>query len=169
MSAGYLFKSGLGRLAFPCFALVLAAFPTTQHARVLLRSIGSNVKDSTGAAAPRAVVSIAHVETNRARRTTANEARAYVRDDSNGNRYPGKNALLFSCYTELRFGVGASGSSLNAPKNSRRADQVKPSVEKLGALGGHAVLRPDGICSRPGRAIRHSRFQRTSRARAGEP
>ncbi len=42
---------------------------------------------------------------------------------------------LFSSYTGLPFGVGASGSSLNAPKNSQRADQIKPNVEKLGGIG----------------------------------
>jgi hypothetical protein len=143
MNAGYLLKSGLLRFAFPC--LVLAAFPAAKHAQaqVLYGSIVGNLKDSTGAVAPRAVVSIAHVETNRARQTSANEADAYVRDDSNGNLYPESNALLvgwqlnwlFSSYTGLPFGVGASGSSLNAPKNSQRAHQVKPNVEKLGAIG----------------------------------
>lgn len=148
MNAGYLFKSGFHRFAFPCLALVVAAFPVARHgqALVLYGSIVGDVKDSTGAVAPRAVVSIAHVETNRARQTTANEAGAYVRDDSNGNPYPESNALLigwqlnwlFSSDTGLPFGVGASGSSLNAPKNSHRADQVKPNVEKLEGIGAGA-------------------------------
>lgn len=139
MNAGYLFKSGLLRL--PC--LVLAAFSAAQHAQVPYRSIVGNVKDSTGAVAPGAVVSVAHMVTNRARQTTTNEAGAYVRDDPNANPYPESNALLvgwqlnrlFSSDTGLPFRVGASRSSLHAPKNSQRADQVKPNVEKLGDIG----------------------------------
>jgi len=53
MNAGYLFKSGLPRFAFPCLALVLAAFPAAQHgqAQVLYGSIVGNVKDSSRARA----------------------------------------------------------------------------------------------------------------------
>jgi hypothetical protein len=41
---------------------------------------------------------------------------------------------LFSAYSGLPFGVGASDTSLNAPKNSQRADQVKPAA-KWGGIG----------------------------------
>ena len=35
MNPGYLFKSGLLPFAFPCLALVLAAFSAEQHAQAL--------------------------------------------------------------------------------------------------------------------------------------
>lgn len=177
MNAGYLFKSGLLRLAFAC--LVLAAFPAAQqaHAQVLYRSLVGNVKDSTGAVAPGAVVSVAHMVTHRARQTTTNEAGAYVRDDPNANPYPESNALLvgwqlnrlFSSYTASVWSWGLTVFA-ECPKEFTgcRPGQTERG-EVGGHWGGHAVLRPDGICSSPGRAIRHSRFQCTSRARVGEP
>jgi hypothetical protein len=44
------------------------------------------------------------------------------------------NALLAS-YTGLPFSVSAAATSLNAPGNTQRANQVKTSVEKLGGIG----------------------------------
>jgi len=38
-------------------------------------------------------------------------------------------------YSGTPFTVGASGAQLNAPGNSQTADQVKSTVEKLGAVG----------------------------------
>lgn len=42
---------------------------------------------------------------------------------------------LFSAYSGLPFNVTASGTSLNTPGNSQRADQVKPKVAILGDVG----------------------------------
>jgi hypothetical protein len=42
---------------------------------------------------------------------------------------------LWSFYTGTAFTPGASGTSLNMPGASQRADQVKPTVKKLGATG----------------------------------
>jgi hypothetical protein len=42
---------------------------------------------------------------------------------------------IFSKYSGLPFTVSASSASLNAPGNSQTADQVKPTVEKLGGIG----------------------------------
>ncbi|MEZ5362025.1 MAG: TonB-dependent receptor [Bryobacterales bacterium] len=42
---------------------------------------------------------------------------------------------VFAAVQGRRFTVGASGASLNAPGNSQTADQVKPEVEHIGAIG----------------------------------
>lgn len=42
---------------------------------------------------------------------------------------------IFSAYTGLPFTVTASGASLNAPSNTQTADQVLPTVAKLGGIG----------------------------------
>lgn len=42
---------------------------------------------------------------------------------------------IFSAYTGLPFTVTASSASLNAPNNTQTADQVLPTVEKLGGIG----------------------------------
>jgi hypothetical protein len=42
---------------------------------------------------------------------------------------------LFSSFTGYPFSVTASGTSLNAPGNTQRADQVKAEVKKLGGIG----------------------------------
>jgi hypothetical protein len=42
---------------------------------------------------------------------------------------------LYSAFTGQPFTVTASGTSLNAPGNTQRADQVKSKVEKLGGIG----------------------------------
>jgi hypothetical protein len=42
---------------------------------------------------------------------------------------------LWSFYTGTPFGVSASGTSLNLPGASQRADQIKPSVETFGNAG----------------------------------
>ena len=44
------------------------------------------------------------------------------------------NALL-SMYTGQPFNITAPGTSLNAPGNTQRADQIKPEVLKLGGIG----------------------------------
>ena len=49
----------------------------------------------------------------------------------------------FSAYSGLPFTVTASSASLNAPNNSQTADQVLPTVEKLGGIGpGHPYYNP---------------------------
>src|SRR5262249_45058680 len=42
---------------------------------------------------------------------------------------------LWSFYTGTPFSVTASGTSLNLPNSTQRADQIKPSVQKLGGIG----------------------------------
>jgi hypothetical protein len=42
---------------------------------------------------------------------------------------------LYGAFTGYPFSVSASGTSLNAPGNTQRADQVKPEVKKLGGIG----------------------------------
>ena len=42
---------------------------------------------------------------------------------------------LFGAFSGRPFSVTASGTSLNAPGSTQRADQVKPEVEKLGGIG----------------------------------
>lgn len=42
---------------------------------------------------------------------------------------------VFGAFSGTPFTVSASGTSLNAPGNSQRADLVKPSVKKLGGFG----------------------------------
>jgi hypothetical protein len=42
---------------------------------------------------------------------------------------------LISLYSGAPFSVSASGTSLNMPGSSQRADQVKPTVQKLGNTG----------------------------------
>jgi len=42
---------------------------------------------------------------------------------------------IFSAYSGTPFTVSASGASLNAPGQSQTADQVKPTVTKLGGIG----------------------------------
>src|SRR5438309_3917236 len=80
MNARFLFKSAFLNLAFPLVILALAALaaPERGSAQVLYGSIVGNVKDSTGATVPDAVVSIVQVETKRARQATTNEAGGYT-------------------------------------------------------------------------------------------
>src|SRR5436309_1927738 len=80
MNARFLFKSAFLKLAFPLVILALAALaaPERGSAQVLYGSIVGNVKDSTGATVPDAVVSIVQVETKRARQATTNEAGGYT-------------------------------------------------------------------------------------------
>ena len=48
-----------------------------------------------------------------------------------------------SFYTGLPFSVSASGTSLNAPNSTQRADQIKSKVEILGGVGpGQAFFDP---------------------------
>jgi hypothetical protein len=42
---------------------------------------------------------------------------------------------LFGAFSGRPFTVTASGTSLNAPGSTQRADQVKPEVKKLGGIG----------------------------------
>lgn len=50
---------------------------------------------------------------------------------------------MLSFYTGSPFSVTASGTSLNAPGSTQRADQIKPSVQKLGGVGrGQAFFDP---------------------------
>jgi hypothetical protein len=42
---------------------------------------------------------------------------------------------LFSAFSGYPFSVSSSGTSLNAPGNTQRADQVKAEVKKLGGIG----------------------------------
>jgi hypothetical protein len=42
---------------------------------------------------------------------------------------------LFTAYSGTPFSVSASGTSLNAPGHTQRADQVKPDVQILGGIG----------------------------------
>jgi hypothetical protein len=50
---------------------------------------------------------------------------------------------LLSMYSGSPFSVTASGTSLNAPGSSQRADQIKPEVKKLGGIGrGEAFFDP---------------------------
>jgi hypothetical protein len=50
---------------------------------------------------------------------------------------------LISLYSGSPFTVTSSGTSLNAPGNSQRADQVKPEVQILGGVGrGQAYFDP---------------------------
>jgi hypothetical protein len=47
---------------------------------------------------------------------------------------------LEAMYTGTPFTITASGTSLNAPNNTQTADQVKPSVSYIGAIGPGASL-----------------------------
>jgi hypothetical protein len=50
---------------------------------------------------------------------------------------------LLSFWSGLPFDITASGTSLNAPESSQRADQVKPDVQILGGIGrGNAYFDP---------------------------
>jgi hypothetical protein len=50
---------------------------------------------------------------------------------------------LLSFWSGLPFDITASGTSLNAPESSQRADQVKDHVEILGGIGrGNAYFDP---------------------------
>lgn len=44
-------------------------------------------------------------------------------------------SFLYGAFSGLPFSVSASGTSLNAPGSTQRADQVKPEVKKLGGIG----------------------------------
>ena len=50
---------------------------------------------------------------------------------------------ILSLYTGAPFSVSASGTRLNAPNNTQRADQVKPSAKIFGGVGpGQAYFDP---------------------------
>jgi len=67
---------------------------------------------------------------------------------------------LFSSYTGTPFTVGAAGASLDAPRNNQTADQVKPVVSKLGAVGNTEVAFYDPTAFR---AITDVRYGTTGR------
>ncbi len=55
---------------------------------------------------------------------------------------------LLSLYTGQPFTVGSSGTSLDLPGSSQRADQVKPKVKKLGGVGrGQSYFDPFAFAS----------------------
>jgi hypothetical protein len=61
--------------------------------------------------------------------------------------------------TGLPFTVTASGASLNAPSNTQTADQVKPTVEKLGGIGpGQPYYDPTAFA-----AVKEERFGTSGR------
>jgi hypothetical protein len=54
----------------------------------------------------------------------------------------------FSAYSGLPFTVTASSASLNAPNNTQTADQVLPTVAKLGGIGtGHPYYDPTAFAA----------------------
>ena len=54
----------------------------------------------------------------------------------------------FGAYSGLPFTVTASGASLNAPNNTQTADQVLPTVAKLGGIGtGHPYYDPNAFAA----------------------
>ena len=66
---------------------------------------------------------------------------------------------VFSSFTGLPFTITASGASLNAPSNNQVADQVKPSVDKLGGIGsGHPYFDTTAF-----KAVTEARFGNTGR------
>jgi hypothetical protein len=72
---------------------------------------------------------------------------AYELPFGRGKRWASDNAVasalaggwqlswVFGAFVGTPFTVTASGTSLNAPSNAQRADQVKPEVKKLGGVG----------------------------------
>ncbi len=64
-----------------------------------------------------------------------------------------------SAYTGTPFTVTSSGASLNAPNNSQTADQILPTVAKLGGIGpGHPYYDPNAFAP-----VRDVRFGNTGR------
>jgi hypothetical protein len=64
-----------------------------------------------------------------------------------------------SAYSGTPFTVTASGASLNAPNNSQTADQISPTVTKLGGIGtGHPYYDPTAFAP-----VREVRFGNTGR------
>jgi hypothetical protein len=64
-----------------------------------------------------------------------------------------------SAYTGTPFTVTSSGASLNAPNNTQTADQVLPTVAKLGGIGpGHPYYDPNAFAP-----VRDVRFGNTGR------
>lgn len=47
---------------------------------------------------------------------------------------------IFSAFKGLQYTLSASGSSLNMPGNRQTPDQIKPTVEKLGKVGGDGTF-----------------------------
>lgn len=64
-----------------------------------------------------------------------------------------------SAYTGTPFTVTSSGASLNAPSNTQTADQILPTVAKLGGIGpGHPYYDPNAFAP-----VRDVRFGNTGR------
>ena len=71
----------------------------------------------------------------------------------------------FSAYSGLPFTVTASGASLNAPNNTQTADQILPTVAKLGGIGaGHPYYDPNAYAPCNGRPVRHVGPQYSARS-----
>jgi hypothetical protein len=65
----------------------------------------------------------------------------------------------FAAYTGNPFSVASAGTSVDAPGNSQTADQVKPTVEKLGGIGvGSPFFDPTAF-----RAVSAARFGTSGR------
>lgn len=65
------------------------------------------------------------------------KGKRWVNDNKIGSALAGGWQLswLYGAFTGYPFSVSASGTSLNAPGSSQRADQVKSEVKKLGGIG----------------------------------
>lgn len=65
------------------------------------------------------------------------KGRRWLNDNKVGSAFAGGWQLswLFSAFAGTPFSVTSSGTSLNAPNNTQRADQVKSDVKKLGGVG----------------------------------
>lgn len=65
------------------------------------------------------------------------KGKRFVSDNAVGSALAGGWQLswLFGAFAGTPFTVTASGTSLNAPNNTQRADQVKSEVKKLGGIG----------------------------------
>ena len=67
---------------------------------------------------------------------------------------------IMSAYTGTPFTVGAPGSSLNAPNNTQTADQVNPTVARLGNVGpGQLYYDPTAFAAVDRRSLRLQRPQ----------
>lgn len=108
MWANGIFKSGFSGFARLCLAFGLAVLAPAQHgqAQVLYGSIVGNVKDSTGAVVPGAIISVTQVETNQVRSTTTNDSGGYVLETVPSGTYVLKvSKEAFSTFSEGEVGV----------------------------------------------------------------
>ena len=70
---------------------------------------------------------------------------------------------ILSFYSGTPFSVTASGTSLNAPENDQRADQVKSDVEILGGIGPTSAYFDPLAFAPVTEALRHGPIQRAAR------